>query len=440
MRKDERRSRFGALSLVLFLSIGATACGDCGKTPTPATTDAATAPPPPAPTSSMTGKRPSTTSPEIALHNLNSDIRDRLERKDARSAEKLRLISLLLERASFLGKIADLELADKISREALDGVPQADAGRADASTGASDGDLHFARALVHSAVHRFEPALVELDVASASGVASARVARARAAVYIARGQYDEALTQQLPDFEARDSSLIGTAAVLAGKMQKSTESERLFELARERFLDVAPFPLASMDFQRGQLFELAGDDAKGRLWFAEAIDILPPYAHAAVHLAPGEPALDAIARLEAIRKTSDDPEVLASLAGAHKRAGHGDDAKKIAAEAAARYDAVVAQYPEAFSDHAARFWLGAGNDPKKALALAKSNAGNRPTEEALDLWMATGAGAKSNDDICAAEKAMAKLKYLSERGKRTASAASAKCPTSADPPKTDAGR
>jgi len=35
---------------------------------------------------------------------------------------------------------------------------------------------------------------------------------------------------------------------------------------------------------------------------------------------------------------------------------------------------------------------------------------------------------------------MAKLKYLSERGKRTASAASAKCPTSADPPKTDAGR
>ena len=136
----------------------------------------------------------------------------------------------------------------------------------------------------------------------------------------------------------------------------------------------------------------------------------------------------AIELLEHVQKTSDDPEVLVALAAAHTRAGHTAEPGPLLEQAKKRYEEIVAKYPEAFADHAARFWLNAGNDPKRALELARLNAKNRPTEDALDLWMAAGAGAKNNDDVCAAAKQMLAFKYLSPRGKNVASAAAGKCP------------
>jgi hypothetical protein len=181
-----------------------------------------------------------------------------------------------------------------------------------------------------------------------------------------------------------------------------------------------------MDFQRGSVEALAGEDAKAEKHFAEAVELLPVYAHAVVHLAPSLPPDEAVKKLEQLRKLSDDPEVLVALAAAKERASQpGSD---LIERAKKRYEEIVAKYPEAFSDHAARFWLGPGNDPKKALELAKLNAKNRPNEEALDLWMATAAGAKDGADVCAAAEAMSKLKYVSKRGAMTASAALTKCP------------
>jgi hypothetical protein len=39
--------------------------------------------------------------------------------------------------------------------------------------------------------------------------------------------------------------------------------------------------------------------------------------------------------------------------------------------AAARYDELVLRHPEAFVDHAARFWLTVGGDPQRALGLVE---------------------------------------------------------------------
>jgi tetratricopeptide (TPR) repeat protein len=417
MRQDERRSRFGAISLVLSLSIATNACSSCDKDKPPPPPSAEAASPPPATTS--LGKRPSTTSPEIALNNLNGDIAQRLASVDrARPKDKLAIVDLLLDRSHYLGKVSDLEQAEKIA-----------AGMNDNDGGDGSSETHLARAVVANALHRFDTALQELDLATQAGAAVLRVHGTRASVFMARGRYDEALGLQLPDVEHRSSLTIASAAVLASKMQKPTaEWERLFELARERFTDVSPFALAWMDFQRGTLFELAGDDKSARIWFAEAVDVLPLYAHAAVHLAPSEPPADAIKLLEKIRATSDDPEVLAALAKAQQRAGHADAAGPLIDAAKKRYDEIVAKYPEAFADHAARFWLDLGNDPKKALELARLNAKNRGTEDALDLWMAAGAGAKSQDDVCLAVHGMQALKYLSARAKTLVTASVAKCP------------
>jgi hypothetical protein len=218
------------------------------------------------------------------------------------------------------------------------------------------------------------------------------------------------------------------AAALAGQMQKDDEAWRLFDQARSSFVDVTPFPVAWMDFQRGSLLEARGKDKEARAYYLEAFEIIPVYAHAAVHLAATDAPQEAIARLEPLRKTSSDPDVLAALADAYQRAKNEADAKRVTDLARARYDELVKKYPEAYRDHAARFYLRGGNDPKKALELAEKNAQLRPTEEAIDLWMAAAAATNERAKMCAAATAMNQLRWISPERKRLAAATLGGCP------------
>jgi hypothetical protein len=245
---------------------------------------------------------------------------------------------------------------------------------------------------------------------------------------MARGRYEEAAALQPADIEHQtDPVTIATTAVLAARMQKLDESERLFELARERVPDVSPFSVAWMDFQRATVLEANGADVQAREYYAEACEVIPAYAHAAVHLASRETPGAAIPRLEALRATSDDPDVLAALADAHRRAGHQAESKSFLALARARYGEVVGRHPEAFGDHAARFYLEQAGDPQVALTLARDSAKLRPTEQALDLWMAAAAGANATADVCAAATAMKGLRFATERGRQVANAAASGC-------------
>jgi tetratricopeptide (TPR) repeat protein len=397
MSLKERRCGTGSLAaLLFFFSIGFV--GGCStKKDPPAPVDA--------------GKR-ATTSANIAVANFIDDVDARLARNSPRPSDRLKLVDMLLDRSHYLGKISDLDLADARSRD-------------DGDAGPPSPESHLMRARFLGAVHKFDDAIKELDLAKAANADGRRIAAARASIHMARGEYDEALALQLPQIETRDAISIATAAVLAAKMNKP-DSDRLFDAARAKYTDISPFPLAWMDFQRGSIEALAGDDAPAEKHFAEAVELLPVYAHALVHLAPSLPPPEAVAKLEQVRKLSDDPEVLVALASAKQRAGQ--PTADLIERAKKRYEEIVAKYPEAFADHAARFWLGPGNDPKKALELAKLNAKNRPNEEALDLWMATAAGARENAEVCAAANAMSKLKYLSKRGSMTATAARTKCP------------
>jgi hypothetical protein len=55
----------------------------------------------------------------------------------------------------------------------------------------------------------------------------------------------------------------------------------------------------------------------------------------------------------------------------------------------------LASHPEAFADHGAEFWLGAGTDPDKALRLAKMNLEVRNTPGARRL-LARAVAAKAS--------------------------------------------
>jgi tetratricopeptide (TPR) repeat protein len=181
-----------------------------------------------------------------------------------------------------------------------------------------------------------------------------------------------------------------------------------------------------MAFERARWLEAQGKNDEAREWYGEAVDAIPVYAHAAVHLALGDPPEKAIARLEPITKTSDDPDVLAALADAHARAKHDADAKKLTEQARARYEELVKRHPEAFADHAARFFLKQG-DAKHALELAEANAKNRSTEEALDLLLGAATAANDKDAMCSAAKKMNALVYVSPERKRLATATLTGC-------------
>src|SRR5262249_4474968 len=86
-----------------------------------------------------------------------------------------------------------------------------------------------------------------------------------------------------------------------------------------------------------------------------------------------------------------------ALADAGPASGSAPEAESWRRKAAERYDALVARHPEAYADHAARFWLGAGGGPGRARLLAAKNL-RGPRTPAADARMgraarATGRGA-----------------------------------------------
>lgn len=422
VRSAGRARPSGRTSTVIALVLALASLASCAKkTPSGATDGgegAPSAPPPVVASNAGEGGlagRPLTTSWSIAGDNLDADIAERLKRDQPDGPNRLTLVDLLIARGQFVSNVADYELADTIAEKAVKGLPKSP-------------DAHLARALAHGALHRFEAELKELDEAKALGAPEERLVSARAAVLIATGRYDEADALLPPVGPRSRPAQLVTRAVLLGHMQRPEEAERLFERARKEIVDVSPFPVAWMDFQRATLLEARNETTQARSYFAEAAQVIPVYTHAGVHLAATDAPAAAVARLEALRKASADPDVLAALADAYRRDQKDDEAKRTASEARARYEALVAKHPEAYADHAARFYLGSGNDPKKAYELAEKNAKLRPTEEAVDLWMAAAAAVNDKPKLCASAAAMKQLTYASELRKRLAAATSAGCP------------
>lgn len=149
-------------------------------------------------------------------------------------------------------------------------------------------------------------------------------------------------------------------------------------------------------FQWGRLYELKGEPATARDFFAAARARLPGYLEATTHLAQtliatGDRAA-AKRVVTAALETSRHPELLALAA----ELGSGT------VEAArTEWERYVTALPLAFSDHAARFYLGIGRDPARALELARINHRNRDTHEARALVVEAALAAGDPAAACA---------------------------------------
>ncbi|MDB5214604.1 MAG: hypothetical protein JWO86_2531, partial [Myxococcaceae bacterium] len=217
-------------------------------------------------------RRPVSTSWGIAGHNLDAEIKDRVKRAYTDPDQVSYLVYLFITRGQTIAAVEDYEKAEVVASDLVKASPKS-------------GVAHLAHAQTLGALHQFDAEAGELDEAARLGAPADRVASTRVALFEAIGKYEEALKLIPPVDDHSKATAYVTAAVLSTHMQKTDEAERLFEKARTAFVDVTPFPIAWMDFQRGALLEAAGKEKEARGYYLEALEAIPVYAHAAVHAA-----------------------------------------------------------------------------------------------------------------------------------------------------------
>lgn len=247
------------------------------------------------------------------------------------------------------------------------------------------------QAQVASAAHRFADARRHLVDARLRGAPVHEVERLVLTVDHACGYRMNAVLEGRRRRAAASGSLaelVPLGAALAD-LDRVDEAAEAYQAALASYDDVSPFPLAWTSFQLGLLWgELAQetDLRRAALWYRQALDYLPQYVKARVHLAEILASDGDVADAEEMlvpALASGDPEVPWRLADVLALQGRTDEAAQTLDTARSRFEALLARHALAFADHAAEFYAGSGADLPRALALARANAANRPTRRAL---------------------------------------------------------
>jgi tetratricopeptide (TPR) repeat protein len=333
-----------------------------------------------------------TTDGEIAVINLESTRRRAWNRF---FADPLRegLAEIVVEQEQLTAQfVGDVKALDRL--EALVGqLTQVEAASARAT---------LLQAQVASMMHRFGDARDFLARADIGGALSADVHRVLLNVDQACGAnlgkvLDE--RRETARKSGRTEDLVALGALLAD-LHEFADADRIYGQALDAYRDVSPFPVAWVCFQLGMLWgELVPEPQAGRAawWYRTAIDCLPSYTKARVHLAEiyssSGRATDAKALLIPVI-SSGDPEVrwrLADVLTSQKRYA---EAEVHMQAARVGFEGLLERHLLAFADHGAEFYAGSGNDWRRALDLVRVNVANRPTlrafEQAHDIAVNAG--------------------------------------------------
>jgi len=340
-----------------------------------------------------------TTRGDLALRNLGGRIElleQRAKRRDLALPARGQLVDALLQRTQFLGTFDDFTRALELADAAVRDFPQKP-------------DAWLLRARARSAVHRFDDALGDLDMAAGLG---ADVDARRASIHIALGRdldkaraFASARVERAPKLE--QLGLLANAEAALGDFDAA---DRHYQAALDTLRDVSPFPVAQLSFQRGVMWaELAHQPERALPYYAEAVRRIPEYVVANVHLAELEAARGqrdaAIQRLRSVVERGGtpgrDPEplgVLAALLLAHDP--NDGAAADLIRRARSGYESLLAQHRLAFLDHGAEFFGGPGGDGPLALQLARENLALRRTPRAYGLAIERAFGASDTALAC----------------------------------------
>jgi tetratricopeptide (TPR) repeat protein len=337
---------------------------------------------------------PTATEPDLAVHNLEVQI-ESTERELAKAQldPTLRpmLVGFLMTHGEFIGRIADYETAEALGEEEVAKFPTNPA-------------AYQTRARVRSLFHRFDEATADLAKAESLGAKPESLVASRANLLAARGKLDEAVAMLDGMYTKRsippNSKELASLGLLYLEVGREADGTTALEKSRTTYRDVAPFPLAWLDYQEAVIRERHGQEKLARQLYVRATRLLPTYAAAASHLSPYLGARESASMLQLVARRSDDPEVLVFLAASLEKLGKKDEADKDIKAAASRYDDLVRHHEAAFADHAARFWLGPGNDHEKAFVLAEKSLAVRQTSPAFDLALSAALVTKHDAEAC----------------------------------------
>jgi tetratricopeptide (TPR) repeat protein len=305
-------------------------------------------------------KLPASEDPLKTLRELDAQVAVYRKSPDDTALE----IKALLERAGVYGRLDDYE--DALARSA------AWVARAPTSP-----DAWKSRVQVLSRVHKFADARAGLAHVDPEDVQELAVT-----IDEATGHTDRSAPIRAADVRGytRPANITAYAASLAldGKLDAALAE---MPKAAAAVRDNPPELLAYILFQWGRLYEQKGEPAAARELYAAARARLPTLevtTHLAqMMIATGDSA-GAKKLVDGELPTNRNPELLGL-------AGQLDHDPALVAEAATEWERYVKALPEAFSDHAARFYLGPGANPARAVELAKQNLANRDTLEARAL-------------------------------------------------------
>ena len=266
-------------------------------------------------------------------------------------------------------------------------------------------------ARVASMTHRFAEARSYLAQAEARGAPPATVRRLSLSIDQACGNKLDAVLEarrQMAAESGRLEDLVPLGALLTD-LREFDEAEQTYYRALREYQDVSPFAVAWVCFQLGVLWgELAPETQSSRAarWYQKAIEYLPPYIEARVHLAEIYSCCGRNVDAEdlLIRAVGSDPEVCWRLADVMYATGRFADAEARMQAARSGFEALLGKHLLGFADHGAEFYSGSGNEVGKALELASVNVANRPTLRAFEQAYAIAVDA---GEPCAASEFLA---------------------------------
>ena len=267
-----------------------------------------------------------------------------------------------------------------------------------------------------SMTHRFADARNYIEQATDRGATPDETSRLSLSIDQARGTELDAVLEARRRMAAASGRLedrLPLGALLAD-LGEYDEADRIYRQALSEYQDASPFAVAWVCFQLGALWgELVPETQSSRAaqWYRKAIEYLPAYVKARVHLAEIYADSDRAAEAEALLTpviASGDPEVSWRLADVLHAMGRFADAATQMQTARSGFEALLGKYLLAFADHGAEFYAGSGDDAARALELASANVTNRPTLRALQQAHAAALGAGAPDVasrfLAAAEK------------------------------------
>jgi tetratricopeptide (TPR) repeat protein len=351
---------------------------------------------------------PVATAGEIAVHNLES-VRQQSWGRFWQEPRRPVIAESIVEQeqlaAQFLGDMGALDRIKSL-------VNQLD--RVDAESSRT--------ALIHSQVasmgHRFAEARGYLAQAEVRGAPPDVATRLSLSIDQACGTRLEAVLDARRSMAAesgRLEELVPLGALLAD-LREFDEADRTYRRALSEYRDVSPFAVAWVCFQLGVLWgELVPETQPSRAtkWYRKAIEYLPCYVKARVHLAEMYLRRGRTGDAEALLipvVSSGDPEVSWRLADVMVATGRLAERETWMQAARSGFEVLLGEHLLAFADHGAEFYSGSGDDAARAFELANLNVANRPTLRAFEQAHATAVGA-GKQDVASAILAAARRRW-----------------------------